>query len=201
MKKILIIIGLIIVIGLAVVYYNSDKSENSNEAAAKCQEDGHSWELRTTDDDREYGVCIFSDSSECLEWVYYRGECQMGDFEKVSEPVVLGESIEVDRKGKRIKLKGDGSPGQAILSWEVLDEEVYTGEGFRVIYSKNTMPLFPEEYPGDEHYKYVRSMPEDGYVWKNIPAGSYYFRVCTYSRGQCQLYSNDAIVTITKRDI
>jgi len=26
----------------------------------------------------QYGVCIFSDGSECEEWKFFRGECQPG---------------------------------------------------------------------------------------------------------------------------
>ncbi|MEA3339639.1 MAG: DUF333 domain-containing protein [Chloroflexota bacterium] len=37
--------------------------------------------MRTGDDGGEYGVCVFSDGSECEEWAFFRGECEPGESE------------------------------------------------------------------------------------------------------------------------
>jgi putative hemolysin len=50
-----------------------------NPAAVFCQEQGYQSEIRTAEDGSQYGMCIFSDGSECDEWAYYRGECSPAD--------------------------------------------------------------------------------------------------------------------------
>ncbi|MEW6380332.1 MAG: DUF333 domain-containing protein [bacterium] len=47
-----------------------------NPASAYCKENGGISEIRTDADGSQYGVCIFSDKTECEEWAYFRGECQ-----------------------------------------------------------------------------------------------------------------------------
>ena len=49
-----------------------------NPASVYCEEQGGQLEMRTDEDDGQYGVCIFPDGSECEEWAFYRGECSPG---------------------------------------------------------------------------------------------------------------------------
>jgi putative hemolysin len=49
-----------------------------NPASAYCEEQGGRLDMRTADDGSEYGLCIFTDGSECEEWTFYRGECEPG---------------------------------------------------------------------------------------------------------------------------
>ena len=46
-----------------------------NPAAVYCEQQGYKSEIRTAADGSQSGVCIFPDSSECDEWMYFRGEC------------------------------------------------------------------------------------------------------------------------------
>ena len=46
-----------------------------NPAAAFCEEQGFSYEIRTADDGSQAGYCIFPNGAECEEWAFYRGEC------------------------------------------------------------------------------------------------------------------------------
>jgi len=46
-----------------------------NPASAYCEQLGHQVETRTAADGSQAGYCIFSDSSACDEWAYFRGEC------------------------------------------------------------------------------------------------------------------------------
>jgi len=57
-----------------------------NPAAQYCIDNGGYTDIRTNETDgSQYGVCIFSDGSECDEWEYFRGECQPGTiFPKTS---------------------------------------------------------------------------------------------------------------------
>ena len=52
-----------------------DTAQIANPASVYCEEQGYRLEIRTDPDGGQYGVCVFSDGSECGEWKYYRGEC------------------------------------------------------------------------------------------------------------------------------
>ena len=49
-----------------------------NPASVHCEEHGGRVEIRKAADGSEYGVCVFTDGSECDEWAYFRDECQPG---------------------------------------------------------------------------------------------------------------------------
>lgn len=54
--------------------------EMANPAASFCVDQGYDYEIRTDENDGQYGVCIFPDRSECEGWAFYNGECAPGDF-------------------------------------------------------------------------------------------------------------------------
>ncbi|MBI5621496.1 hypothetical protein HY933_01350 [Candidatus Falkowbacteria bacterium] len=133
-------------------------------------------------------------------WPYWWGQ---HPEPPVSQPQVLGADtgvadvpFTVDRAGQQLTLRVDGGVLQATLRWQA-SAKLDVREGFRIMYSPNTMPLFIEDYPGDGAYHTVQKMPADGYVWTDIPAGYYYFRVCQVVAGRCQLYSKDVIANIS----
>ncbi len=47
----------------------------SNPASIYCIENGHKVELRSDESGAQFGVCVFSDGTECEEWAYFQGEC------------------------------------------------------------------------------------------------------------------------------
>ena len=51
-------------------------SEIANPASVYCEEQGHQSVIMTDLDGSQYGVCVFSDGSECEEWAYFKGECE-----------------------------------------------------------------------------------------------------------------------------
>jgi putative hemolysin len=51
-------------------------SELANPAAAYCEVQGHTYEIRTAEDGGQYGVCIAAEGKECDAWALYRGECR-----------------------------------------------------------------------------------------------------------------------------
>jgi len=56
-----------------------------NPTTQYCVDNGGSSEIRTNPDGSQYGVCVFSDGSECDEWEFFREECQPGTiFSKTS---------------------------------------------------------------------------------------------------------------------
>lgn len=58
----------------------------ANPASVHCEEQGGTLEIRSDADGGQYGVCIFSDGSECEEWAYFNGECQPGQSDPESDP-------------------------------------------------------------------------------------------------------------------
>jgi putative hemolysin len=60
----------------------------ANPASVYCEEQGGRLELRTAADGGQFGVCIFSDGSECEEWAYYRGECTPGQSTAAPTPTL-----------------------------------------------------------------------------------------------------------------
>ena len=94
MKKsgiIAIVFAALIVMGYAL-YNNFDNSEGescvsedvcsvgmlnltlANPASVYCEGNNGTVDIRT-DENGQYGVCVFEDGSECEEWKFYRGEC------------------------------------------------------------------------------------------------------------------------------
>lgn len=55
------------------------KSNMANPASVYCI--NHSGKLLIKKDDKgnEYGICVFSDGSQCDEWKFFRGECKKPD--------------------------------------------------------------------------------------------------------------------------
>lgn len=82
---VLVLVVLILSIVLITTSLNKNENNNSednsqlpNPASVYCEEKGYDLEIRTNEYG-QYGVCIFPDGSECEEWKYYRGECEIGD--------------------------------------------------------------------------------------------------------------------------
>jgi putative hemolysin len=59
----------------------------ANPASVKCVTDGGQSEIYQTADGGQGGLCVFSDQSICEEWTYYRGECKMGQCQKVCKAI------------------------------------------------------------------------------------------------------------------
>lgn len=108
MKKFyLIILIIFVIIAGALVYLlmfqkaatpvnNNNNQENlntnqtgiANPASVNCRNKGYKSEIITSSDGSQYGVCIFSDKSQCEEWAYFRNECQIGQ----NKPGQVGEN-------------------------------------------------------------------------------------------------------------
>jgi hypothetical protein len=50
----------------------------ANPASVNCVQKGGKLDIRESDKG-QYGVCVFTDGSECEEWAFMRGECKPGD--------------------------------------------------------------------------------------------------------------------------
>lgn len=94
MKKgdILVLVLAIVVVFMAfVIYFENfsgeikeneskiqiNKTQVANPASIYCLENGGNISIRTDKSGEQYGVCIFSNGSECEEWKFFRGECNL----------------------------------------------------------------------------------------------------------------------------
>jgi len=57
----------------------------ANPASGYCEKQGYTLEARVDSEGNQYGVCIFTDGSECDEWAYFRGECTPGRQNSATE--------------------------------------------------------------------------------------------------------------------
>ena len=53
----------------------------ANPASQNCLDKGGKLEIRTNSAG-QYGICVFTDGSECEEWVFFRGTCRHGQTKK-----------------------------------------------------------------------------------------------------------------------
>jgi inhibitor of cysteine peptidase len=72
----------------------SGNANMANPASVFCKDKGGREETRKSPDGGEYGVCIFSDGSECDEWAYYRGECSPGSKSTALVPTSADQNTE-----------------------------------------------------------------------------------------------------------
>lgn len=100
-----------------------DEAEVANPASTYCLEQGYRWEMRTTDDGEQHGVCIFSDGSECEEWAFYRSECAP------SEPTPTDIPSPEAQPGREVTYEGVRFIYDESLAAEVMGE-IVPSEGF-----------------------------------------------------------------------
>jgi putative hemolysin len=78
-----IIMALVIVSAIIFGYFIFKPSTNTeipNPASLNCEEQGGILDIITKTDSSQYGVCTFSDGSQCEEWKLKRGECSKGQY-------------------------------------------------------------------------------------------------------------------------
>lgn len=63
----------------------------ANPASVFCTKNGGQLDMRENKQG-QYGVCVFSDNSECEEWAFFRGECGL---DKIANNLSQGESLQV----------------------------------------------------------------------------------------------------------
>lgn len=85
----LLAIALIVVSSGCVQQAPEGGAQLANPSAVYCEEQGHTYEIRTAADGSQSGVCVFSDGTECDGWAYYRGECMEGGETMTKKKVLL----------------------------------------------------------------------------------------------------------------
>jgi len=61
----------------------------ANPSSTYCIQNGGIYEIVNFTDGSQGGICLFSDSSECDGWAYYRHECSSGDFYRNHDGVLV----------------------------------------------------------------------------------------------------------------
>lgn len=83
-----ILVLMVLILSVVLIITSLNKNEDNegnnntgmpNPASTYCTEKGYNLDIRADEQGNQYGVCIFPDGSECEEWAYYRGECEIGD--------------------------------------------------------------------------------------------------------------------------
>ena len=134
-KRMMLILPAALALALVAGACGNDAAEEAglpNPAAAYCEEQGGTVDIRTDDDGNQYGVCVFDDGSECDEWAFYRGECSPGDSLAGDTGIANPASVYCGEQGGTLDLesgmcifpdgsqceewaffRGECSPGQA----------------------------------------------------------------------------------------
>ncbi|KKP69773.1 hypothetical protein A2X44_04850 [candidate division CPR3 bacterium GWF2_35_18] len=99
--------------------------------------------------------------------------------EEKEEPVSQVTSIVLSGTGKNV-------------SWVATGEAQY---GFKVVWSKNTNPVYPNRQ-GDKYHYYNNPETSTDVLEAFSGNGKYYVRVCEYLLGKCGTYSNQIQVTL-----
>lgn len=121
----------------------------SNPASVYCIDNGGKSEIRSNEEG-QYGVCIFPDGSECDEWKFFRKECSIGDSKTNPE-----QDLELIK--------------QALIEKDKIDlEKVDVSVGSRVDNFVSGFILPKEEGVGGAYFFAVKS---EG-VWKILASGN-----------------------------
>lgn len=78
------------------------------------------------------------------------------------------------------------------ISWKI---NGYSKDGFKVVWSKNSLPTYPTR-DGDKYHYYSETTKTTDTVDGFDGAGKYYVRVCEYLGGKCGIYSNQIEINL-----
>lgn len=109
----------------------------ANPASVFCADNSGTLEMRQDAGGGEYGMCVFSDGSECEEWAYFRGECTPGQPKSAANLPNPASANCVDQGGAlEIRQDADGgeygmcvfSDGSECEEWALLRGTCAAGE-------------------------------------------------------------------------
>lgn len=143
--------------------------------------DGNTWHFR---------VCQYLESGKCG---IYSNDVSVATYKSESATPVT-ESNTSDSLGE-IKIIGltieKTSEHSARVKWS---PEGYSDLGFKVVWSKNSSPTYPNR-DGD-HYHYYSDPGKREDEIHDLESGTHYFRVCEYLGGKCGVYSNEVNLSL-----
>jgi len=130
----LIVLPALLALALLVGACGDDDENESglpNPASVYCTEQGGDLEIRTDADGNQYGVCIFSDGSECDEWAFFRGECRPGDSLAGETGIANPASVYCEEQGGTLDLESGMcrfSDGSECEEWAFFRGECQPGQ-------------------------------------------------------------------------
>jgi len=138
---------------------------------------------------------------------YYVRVCEYlgGACGKYSNEIKVSLGTAEPVEAEEIKTETSGAVTEITLSQKA-DNEIkwsvsgYSGKGFKVVWSKNSGPVYPNRagdrylYFSDPYYYYTVLTAFDG-------DGDYYVRVCEYLGGACGKYSNQIKITLIGKEV
>jgi hypothetical protein len=120
---------------------------------------------------------------------YINGVCGVYSNDVALKAPSGGESTSTQVKA--ISLTAEKSESNKVsLSWNV---DGNSPLGFKVVWSKNSGPVYPSR-DGDQYHYYSESGKRSDEVSSLDGGTTYYFRVCEYLGGKCGLYSNEVSI-------
>ena len=133
-RRMLIVLPALLALALLVGACGDDDENESglpNPASVYCTEQGGDLEIRTDADGNQYGVCIFSDGSECDEWAFFRGECRPGDSLAGETGIANPASVYCEEQGGTLDLESGMcrfSDGSECEEWAFFRGECQPGD-------------------------------------------------------------------------
>ncbi|MBI5077491.1 FecR domain-containing protein [Candidatus Falkowbacteria bacterium] len=79
-----------------------------------------------------------------------------------------------------------------VLSWEM--KNINDFQEFKVLQSGVKNPT----YPNAPYHTIAKTTASD--KWSELPPGNYFFRVCAFNLGKCDVYSNDFAINLSDKD-
>jgi putative hemolysin len=176
----MVVLGALVVTGCVTPTPAGPDTGLPNSASVYCEEQGYTLETRT-DENGTYGVCIFTDGSECEEWAYFRGECGpgKGEAEPTEVPAMpTGEAVLApdaarardaaldfvfDRHGEVVF----PPPGAEWTEEDITEEGLVGRSTFKYTAADVVVTIsFPLVNPADTIYQVVVSKEDTGFRWE-----------------------------------
>ncbi len=134
------------------------------------------WEIR---DGKEYHFRVCK----------YLGDACGAYSNDITAKAPSGDSGNQSATIRSISLKSDGG---SKISWTV---DGNSPSGFKVVWSKNSSPVYPNR-DGDQYHYYSEPGKRDDTLQDFSGSGMYYVRVCEYLGGACGVYSNQIEINL-----
>lgn len=134
-------------------------------------------------EDGEYSfrICALSEEDSCLTYSSIVKLTISEEEEKPDDPPVVIEDL-------ILTATADGS--EVNLNWTgTINSEI---DSLKVVIAQTANPV----YPGNSFHSFAPNQQSDS--WKDLTAGTYYFRVCLIQNGGCAQYSNQAQASIAQ---
>jgi putative hemolysin len=143
-----------------------------NPASVHCEEQGGRVEMRT-DENGQYGVCVFSDGSECEEWAFYRGECDPGTVAEETSELEATVSIPTPAQVRDIALayiranRQIASPEAGWIEEDLTPEGLVGASTFQYTAASWVVTVsFPIVAPDFTIYTVVATDQANGFQWE-----------------------------------